>query len=283
MKLRVLTLNVFGLSNLFVKNPKRKQRLFKLSQVFKNSKHIHHRKWDIVLLQELWHNKDRNLFKNSLYPYNVDIHFKKPQKKENFFDSGLMILSKFKILEKHRFNLTNKARGKSLFNIGERFVRKAVYLAKIKLPNDKKIWVANTHLASNYHPHGPKNTKLRRIQLKQMVSWLKNKVKKEPLVIGGDFNFGPTGQGYDGLWDDLPKLLPNLRQQKKSEQISTFSLKNILNNDVEAGKLDHLFNSSHFDIQRSDIALNQPIKLDTLTDTNYSDHFGYEVDYLLRD
>jgi len=283
VKFKVLTLNVYGLSNLFVKNPDRKLRLKKLSQVFKSKLHPHHRKWDILLLQELWHKKDRNNFKKSnLYPYDVDIHYRNPARKENIFDSGLLILSRFKILEKHRFNLSNKAKGKSLFNFGERFVRKAVYLAKIKLPSKKKIWVANTHLASNYFPHGPDNKKLRKVQLKQIFHWLKRKVKKDPIIMGGDFNFGPSHQGYDGLWDELPTLLPGMMHDHHTKEISTFSEKNLLNIEGESGKLDHLFSSEHFKIINAGRALNEQIKLPNGKITNYSDHYGFESRYELK-
>src|SRR5262245_41735337 len=93
-ELEVVTLNVWGLPDFpFRKlSPHRSERIEAIrEELFRQS--AHPEGLDVVLLQEAWLRRDRELLKNSGYPYSVDLEDRlKP------LDSGLLILSRHPVV-----------------------------------------------------------------------------------------------------------------------------------------------------------------------------------------
>jgi endonuclease/exonuclease/phosphatase family metal-dependent hydrolase len=146
--------------------------------------------FDIVCLQEVFgtfnYRKDRILKeaeKKGFFHYgasNPDMF------KGHLIDSGLVILSKFEIVDKDEFTFTV---GKGVDGL----CSKGVLYAKIKLPNNS-VHVFTTHLQASYHTEDLKKfmeyRDVRKIQLIELKKFVDKKVSgcEEPVFIAGDFN-----------------------------------------------------------------------------------------------
>lgn len=193
-RVRVLTYNVYmrvtgvnhGCKDLG--NDSKDLRLPELSKVLDD--------YDVVLLQELWNGfslvrgkKRRNVlieqakqlgFEHSVTPPKV---FAKEKK---LMDSGLVILSRFPIVEED--SLTYSASCNY-----DRYAAKGALFAKLKLPNGELLNVVNTHLQASYdiveNYSYFKTVDVRNKQLLQLREFVKRKTfPTEAKIVGGDFN-----------------------------------------------------------------------------------------------
>jgi endonuclease/exonuclease/phosphatase family metal-dependent hydrolase len=107
-------------------------------------------------------------------------------------DSGLLILSRYEIVENDRYDY--------YLNIsGDAASKKGILYAKIKI-NDKYLFLFNTHLQSSYFDESQKNIdntiKVRTAQVEELINFVYNKllsipkeqIEKGLVLIVGDFN-----------------------------------------------------------------------------------------------
>ncbi|MEQ1877588.1 MAG: endonuclease/exonuclease/phosphatase family protein [Bdellovibrionia bacterium] len=256
--IRVLTLNVWGLPGIFFWDlaPFREKRIRSVCSELTSQA------WDFVLIQEAWRTEDRERFKKCGYPYILDL-----DSKQNRVDSGLLILSRHPIHADSAQRLRYRFNGDFLTCLtdGEFFANKSLVLADFEHPTEGRICVANTHLVAaggmrdRYKPQ-------RKLQIEQLSSAIQIKSKLGPVILGGDFNCGPSSeewteltQGLDGftVQDCCPGAHPTYVKKDRRE------------------KLDHIFTSSHFR------RIGSKIKFDHLVNHRGksftpSDHFGWE-------
>jgi len=104
-----------------------------------------------------------------------------------FFDGGLVILSKFPIVETDRM----------IFKHGTQIdgrVAKQVLYAKIQLSPDHFFHLFTTHMQANYHENSEKinckNSSMRMLQIEEMACFVKLKTQhcEHPVIIAGDLN-----------------------------------------------------------------------------------------------
>lgn len=175
-ELRVLTLNACLLPHyIFQSNgdDNREQRAMLIHQMVQ--------KYDIVLLQEtfgtFWCNSWRNIFKN--VPNMTSLL---TIKRHGFVDSGLIILSKYPVIDRLFIPFKKKPLSNKIIDRG--------FLYCCLKVGDKKVHVINTHLSANEGHIGDKPpSSYREAQINQIMEF-KNKLDKENdvWIIGGDFN-----------------------------------------------------------------------------------------------
>lgn len=186
MKLRVLSLNVWGLHYLAERIRDRLEGI---------AKELH--AYDIVGLQEVWSKEDFKFLKEKLkkdFPHSHYFH-------SGIVGSGLCIFSRYQIVEafSHSFRVTGGVRD---FTDGEVFVGKGVLCCRIKTPEGCIAFI-NTHA----------NPKCRESQMFECYQFVQRTRGNDPVILCGDFNTKPTHVPYDlftkclGLKDafaDLP-------------------------------------------------------------------------------
>jgi len=124
-------------------------------------------------------------------------------------DGGIMILSKYPIVENDWFRLTKGVQSDSL-------ATKGILWAKIQLnsnhPNSY-IHIFNTHLQASYGGNASniRNDEVRLRQVKQIKEWVLEKTKKDtfPILLVGDFNVNSRAEG-DSETDEYFLLLKAL-------------------------------------------------------------------------
>ncbi|EQC52581.1 endonuclease/exonuclease/phosphatase family protein [Bacteriovorax sp. DB6_IX] len=120
-------------------------------------------------------------------------------------DSGMLILSKYKLDNPKRLFFSVSGSEDYLLD-GELLVSKGAIGANLLHPRLGKIFVANTHLTSNYVDHQYDKNRLQ--QLKELSTWFRKQGGQKPAVLGGDFNISPPGKRYlnnETLWSALRK------------------------------------------------------------------------------
>ena len=279
------------------------QRAREICKVLKDSNHPHNKNWDVVLIQEAWTMSVRGLLKKCGYPHVLDmirgksgIHrhrrggIKIPinrKGEELNVDSGLMILSKHPIVAKKRHNFSVNGRLLNIFKDGEVLASKSLYMAKIKVPGQKGIWIANTHLAANYCLTADRSDcesyeDHRKIQIDEIARYTKFLALEHPVILGGDLNTGPQPVAIDKLWRQLGSILGGFSQGHYDQSIVTSAEANFFNQH-DHGKLDHLFGSRHFEIKAAGLCFEQTFKTADQPRMNYSDHYGWQADFSLKD
>lgn len=249
------------------------------------------KKYDVVLLQEVWLKEYRKLIKDHCgFGYIVDLNessgliqkyddLKSPFLKllshsfatifKNYqTDSGLMILSRHEIFNAQK--LTYKENGsEDYFMDGEIAVSKGAIGAFLKIGKEN-IFVATTHLVSDYPDH--EYLTQRQMQLEQLSSWVKIAAKGSKAIIGGDFNISPPSPSKkrylstDKLWSLFKKSYfknPSFAKVKDDSK-STFPGKS---EELDEGQVDHIFSLNGLIARESEI----------MTSKIYSDHFAYSV------
>lgn len=288
--MKIATFNIFRLPEIFG-TTRGQERVKKICEILKDESHPEHGSWDILLLQEVWVKKARKRLKRCGYEYSMDVN-NKLSGREGGLDSGLVILSKYPIIEKHRLVFNTQGPLHRALIDGEALVDKSVYLAKIVHPSGESIWVANTHLIANYL-EADKGTdekrkrdyrKEREEQFIQMSHWLKSKTKDEPLILGGDLNMGDHPRLRDNVWNNFQNYFQNFKQAEHDRaEVSTTSPENYFRTARnEEGKVDHLFASEHFEIHSGAVVFNQKFESKRGKIINYSDHYAWESIVSLR-
>lgn len=226
--------------------------------------------WDVVLLQEVWVESDRKNLQKCGYPFSADVEdYSQP------LDTGLIILSKHKILETSRLTYPALPKINLSEEDGESFARKSAMIVRIDHPKAGPIWVANTHLVSQYSKVNDVYQTARKQQFSRFVEWSRYQAGKEPLLIGGDWNFGPKMP----LWPLIAELVPDFSQGPQSENSCTICPPNTMHTENE-GKVDHLFGSRHWKVEKANQAMVEPLVLPDLK-MSVSDHFGWETQFTL--
>lgn len=153
---------------------------------------------DIVLLQEMFHERTRELIARAGYPFVVY----GPKAKGIQISAGLVILSRYPV----------EWQGSGIYRScvsWDCLARKGFVFARVRLPSGEGLLLGNTHLNADLEsdpvssPQSPSH--VRQKQLAEMKTWLPEAVKSEGVLFGGDFNFrGEAPEKIDFLaWSRL--------------------------------------------------------------------------------
>lgn len=245
-ELKIQTMN---LGAIFAFSSKTKDRISKFCQNINSDHDV-----DIVLVQEVWMKSYREHLKSECkFPFVVDLNESNGLKdktvnelKTKFFKlflsnvevgSGLMILSRYPIVETKKLSFSVGGSEKQLFD-GEFMANKGAIGAIIKHPVIGNMFIANTHLIANYTDHDYDEQRL--IQLRELFSWFYSNARLLPSAIGGDFNISPPGKG--GV-----RISSNLWKHFVRNYIYKFSWPKIYKKNIstfiesDEGILDHIF------------------------------------------
>lgn len=267
--LSVLTLNIWGLpggKNLGLA-PFRNSRIQGICKELKKAT------WDAVFLQEVWQKEDRKKLSTCGYPFALDSN-----DTNAIIDSGLLILSRYPLKEAQRLTYPPLDLDSSVLEEGEALARKSADLVRLEHPDVGSIWLANTHLVS-YYGEGAldKYHEVRRQQFVSFVNWVKSVVKDDPVIVGGDWNFGAHNLE---LWREKDLGLVDFRASKESEELTTLSKDNLFQKE-DQGRVDHLFASRHFDAIQGCLSMQNPVSYLGFP-INLSDHFGWTENFRLK-
>lgn len=168
--------------------------LEKLEEIIQN--------YDVIILQEfytnLWIDKKSWLEKFcKKYKYNIVIHNKISFKRLKFLDSGLVTLSKFKIIE------SNNHYFKDSCNI-DSFCNKGFLYTKIKI-GEKYINLYNLHAQAFYDTNLKYNIEISIKQIKQIKKEIN--LNNKFIIIGGDFNL--NSKYINPIFSNLKPNIPN--------------------------------------------------------------------------
>lgn len=179
--LHILTLNCWGLK--FIS----KYRSERLSEIG-NRLATHEPPLDIVGLQECWTYADYQAIRavtKVVLPYAKFYH-------SGIFGGGLVILSRFPIVESSMFRYPLNGRPTAFFR-GDWFVGKGVACTKLQLPDNQIVEVFNTHLHAPYERE-PNDSYIchRTAQAWEIAKLMRDAQARGSLVVGlGDFNMVP--------------------------------------------------------------------------------------------
>lgn len=279
VELKVLTYNVWGLGVDFgaigVVNLSEEtdERIPRICNLLKKGD------WDIVLLQEIWRVRDREIMTACGFPYQVDLDGYNPIPR-----SGLMILSRFPFQESVRCKF---AKNGSWWHPqdGECVSAKSGLYGQITHPSAGLIWVGNTHLVSSYPPNYIYADQ-RAEQLRFFASEALRLGKDGPMILGGDFNMAPEGKSFEPIFNQIPELLPQF-SRLITGALCTSCGDNPWNKDGGAGLIDFLFGSRHFEPIRGGVrfqdrvqdkdAFYESLSLNEIRPL--SDHYGWETTF----
>lgn len=243
--------------------------------------------WDVVLIQEAWTAKGRQALSRCGFPHVMDLSQTGSTDKEGHLGSGLLILSRWPLLQQKRHVLTRPSGFKAIFQHGEALVRKSVYLAQIQLPASKFVWIANTHFVANYCSRPSfkdcsSYQEIRAKQLEQMAHYIFSIVKNDPVILGGDFNMGEHPVSRDVGWQQFPLRFAGFQQASHASDVQTSSGSNTFK-DNDNGKIDHIFASPELTITEGALAFETPMKLRDGKLSHLSDHYGWQSTITLQE
>jgi endonuclease/exonuclease/phosphatase family metal-dependent hydrolase len=276
---QVVTLNVWGLPDLpFAKlSPFRAERIRAICRELELQA-ADPEGWDVVLLQEAWLGKDRAALKASGFRHSVDLdEWYRP------LDSGLLILSRHpfspRTIARKRFS-TGGHFGRS-FEDGEFFASKSGILGRVEHPGLGGIWIANAHLLAHYTKGKDIYLESRMRQLDEFLDWVLALAADEPVVLGGDLNFGPGSVE----WERMRKRLPDFCEAPNAAEIFTLDRacpKQAVRFGIAGGhKVDHLLASPHFHAVQGQLTFDAPLEIAGQS-LRFSDHFGLHTHFQLR-
>jgi len=262
----ILTLNIWGLpGGVFGLAPHREARVRGICQELKKAA-SQEGGWDAVMLQEVWLRQDRKALSKCGYSYVVDLN-----NSPKVMDSGLLFLSRFPLKSASRLTFPRLPVDPSIVEDGEALVRKSGNLVKMIHPQAGEVWLANTHLVS-YYAEGAQDKyyEIRRKQFISFAEWARKKVGNNPLIIGGDWNFGAHNPD---LWKEKDLQLPGFIVSLESEKETTLSSENSFQ-EKDQGRVDHVFASPHFRSEGGFLSMVNRIEKKG-EPINLSDHFGW--------
>ena len=242
--------------------------------------------YDVVLLQEAWLAKDRKRLENCGFPFVVNLGTKvssrwpgraSVSRREQNLESGLLILSRHKVIKANRYEFKMDGSLWSVFRDGEKLASKAAYAAQIQI-HDQKVWFVNTHLAANYCSSYPRINcnsyeTLREAQLEELSSFTAK--LSGPVVLAGDFNMGPLPVSRDMAWLRFDDYFPGFKQAAYDPVTSSTSSISNNFNFHDMGKIDHLFGSKEFRLSDGKLVNNQLMNIEGRS-LHLSDHYGWE-------
>ena len=182
--------------------------------------------------------------------------------------SGLLILSKYEILDQYRMVYSNRGLLENVLSDFERSVTKSLLMAKVHIPNKGSFWLGNTHLIANHEVSKKSDgtyeldtyNDTRRQQITEAMVWINKIAGASAVIFGGDLNTGP---GYP-LWKSIKAYMEENGIDGDMVSTSTYSVQNPYVEDDE-GKLDHIFGLNGAKaINEQTVLKNDPV----------SDHFG---------
>jgi len=153
--------------------------------------------YDIICFQELFTTLNDRKHRMIREGAKVGLKYYYSSKVPSFFskylcDSGLLILSKYEIVDNDSYEYYINISGDSVSN-------KGILYAKIKI-NDKFLFLFNTHLQASYFDDSPINInctiQVRMSQTEELINYVYNKLLNIPrdevnsgcVIIAGDFN-----------------------------------------------------------------------------------------------
>ncbi len=176
--LKVLTFNVAGIP---LAHPHWGKRLSAIIAGLKDSS------YDLVALQEVWRNKDaRRIIREAGYPYHA-------RGGDGFIGNGLLLLSRFEVLQSDHETFTSFPRARHKVTQGEAIARKGILFARIAVPGGE-LDVYDTHLVADY----PSDSYLtiRLAQGFELFEAVSRRSQGRPVLILGDFNTMPGDAEY---------------------------------------------------------------------------------------
>ena len=170
--------------------------------------------FDIICFQELFTTLNDRKHKMIREAAKVGFKYHLSSKVPSFFskylvDSGLLILSRYEIVESDYYDYFINISGDAVTN-------KGILYAKIKI-NDKYLFLFNTHLQASYFDESQTNIdctiQVRMAQVEELVNFIYNKlltISKEEIINGnilvvGDFNI----DAHDNRYAKLKYILPS--------------------------------------------------------------------------
>jgi endonuclease/exonuclease/phosphatase family metal-dependent hydrolase len=142
---------------------------------------------DFVVLQEVFSGKGKRAFHSALYPFEV----RGPRAFPKLTSSGLRMLSRYPVLRSAQ-TVFKHCQGDDCLS------RKGAVIMVVQLPDGQKLNVLGTHL--NARGGDP----LRQKQLQQIKLLVDTYAEPAaPLIVSGDFNFGPNSDSYQYLIQSL--------------------------------------------------------------------------------
>ncbi|CAF1068594.1 unnamed protein product [Didymodactylos carnosus] len=194
---------------------------------------FHINKFDILALQEVFLFGDGGWFVNSAlnkqiildHAKKMNFHYIDTPKPSLFCqDSGLLILSRYPIVESHFKRFQN-------CSLSEWINNKGVLHAKIQLPNDKRLHVITTHLDAH-------QSSIRQLQIEELKenlkSWLtKEEQENDPVILCGDWNIDSIlgEESYVNMMNTLPDfdhIFDNTKQHPITFPLNNACLDHIL-------------------------------------------------------
>lgn len=325
--LKFLTYNVWDLGG--VRGDYTTERLTEICRRFSESAADEADGWDVVFVQELWPEARGDIFNDCGYEFVADVEDYDNQPLfavavifealglKTKMDTGLRTLSRFPIVETKRLTYSVGGYFNRFLIDGEYGIRKSAMAAKIIHPKWGPVWTVNTHLVSAYRDE--MYIAHRGIQLQELSDWIKSELTDAPVILGGDFNFGPkmtefaTLKSYDPkFWEGLlPVLFSGYTQAPNADDACTYCASEnvfVAARSPYAGdhKIDHLFVSPSFAVGEGAVVMDerfpvQPKKsfFERVSDfligeaiaagpgdkapmVNTSDHFGWESTVRLK-
>ena len=170
--------------------------------------------FDIICFQELFTTLNNRKHRMIREAAKVGIKYHLYSRPPSFFskyltDSGLLILSKYKIVESDSYDYYLNISGDAPSN-------KGILYAKIKI-NDKYLFLFNTHLQSSYFDDSQINIdytiKVRTSQTEELINFIYNKLLTIPMnevktgcvLIVGDFNIDAHDNKFVKEKNKIPK------------------------------------------------------------------------------
>lgn len=182
--MRVLTLNIWGLSMGFAKD--RAFRVLALGKAFQRLQA------DVIALQEVWLEKDKIFLVEQAHQAGLPYH---AYFRSGLLGSGLLTLSRYPIIETAFQAYRLSGRAERVLE-GDFYAGKGVGLARIESP-DGVIDVYNTHPQAQYEPDesAPYHTHRSAAQY-EMARFINRHSGQYPVIAMGDFNVQPHQLGY---------------------------------------------------------------------------------------
>ncbi len=325
--LKFLTYNVWDLGG--VRGDYTTERMTEICRRFSESAADEADGWDVVFVQELWPEARGEIFNDCGYEFVADVEDYDNQPLfavavifealglKTKMDTGLRTLSRFPIVETKRLTYSVGGYFNRFLTDGEYGIRKSAMAAKIIHPKWGPVWTVNTHLVSAYRDE--MYIAHRGIQLQELSDWIKSELTDAPVILGGDFNFGPkmtefaTLKSYDPkFWEGLlPILFSGYTQAPNADDACTYCASEnvfVAARSPYAGdhKIDHLFVSPSFAVSEGAVVMDERFPVtpkksffEKVSDfligeaiaagpggsapmVNTSDHFGWESTVRLK-
>jgi len=245
--IRVASFNAWGVPDLPVADltPARDRRMRRLCDLLAETAEKE-AGWDIVFLQEVWVNGDRDRVGRCGYDHVVEMDDRTrevpgpmrifQESADSNLDTGLMILSRYPVLAAEKLQFRSRPEGDYA---GESYPVKGAYFALVALPGGERAWFVNTHVVTVVRTGFDPYEETRKAQMREIAARLREvNADGLPAVVGGDFNLDPR----DPSWDETLAALPGL---ESPFSFSPFE-RSYLGPEIQNGRIDHLRFSSHW-------------------------------------